>query len=110
MRCLKLSEKFMAIKPGDPISAQIKAIKKKLDAEGLKNLKAAAIKHNISEDSLIWMLVDVYASGHYRSNSYYDCPVCVVSDGLVEQDSRAGINYLGWKLTEKAKTVLGGKA
>lgn len=93
------------VKATDGISLQIAAMKRELSSETLKGLRSAAKKLNVTVDSLIWLMTDVYSSGHSRSRAYSDCPKCVIEDGLVVERLGSGSAYTPWMMTEKAKEI-----
>lgn len=89
-----------------PIGAQIAASIRRLDGVTLTHAKKRARQWNVKVESLIWLLNDVYDSGHVRSHAYHDCPACVVNDGLVVERLGSGLNYTPWAFTAKAKSIL----
>ena len=96
----------MTPKATDPIMEQISGCKKQMSAESNSDAKKAARKHNVSVESLIWLIMDVYDSGHVRSAAYKDCPACVIEYGLVVQSLGLGLNYTPWMLTDKALGIM----
>lgn len=94
------------VKATDGINLQIAAMKRELPSQTLKGLRSAAKKLNVTVDSLIWLMTSVYSSGHSRSNSYSDCPECVIEDGLVVERLGSGFAYTPWMMTEKAKQIV----
>ncbi len=95
----------MPTRANDPIEKQIKAEKRLMDGYTLLLLKKAAKKENVSQDSLIWIITDVYSSGKVRSNGWVDVPEFVKDDGLVEEHDICAA-YLSWRFTDKAKQIL----
>ena len=80
--------------------------KRLLDGETIRLLKKAAKKENVSTDSMLWLLVDVFSSGKIKSRAFHDAPACVKNDGLIQEKDSSHLNFLAWELTEKATKIL----
>ena len=86
--------------------SEIKKEMRLLDGDTLRLLKKAAKKNNVSPESLIWLLTDVFNSGKIKSHAFHDCPECVKNDGLIQARRSELLNYTPWELTEKGKKIL----
>jgi hypothetical protein len=95
--------------PSNPMKNETDEITKEkrlLDGETIKLLKKAAKKENVSADSMLWLLVDVFSSGKIKSRAFHDAPACVKNDGLIQEKDSGHLNFLAWELTEKAAKIL----
>ncbi len=89
------------------IETDIQQTKRQMTGDTLRSLRKAAKKMNVSEDSLIWLMSDVFVSGHVRSRAYADCPKHVILDGLVDEGESGLLAYRPWRLTAKARDIMG---
>lgn len=88
------------------IETDIQHTKRLLTGETLRDLRKAAKRMNVTEDSLIWLMSDVFESGHVRSRAYADCPKHVILDGLVDEGESGLLEYRPWRLTAKAREIM----
>lgn len=88
------------------IETDILQTKRLLTGDTLRDLRKAAKKMNVSEDSLIWLMSDVFESGHVRSRAYADCPKHVILDGLVDEGESGLLQYRPWRMTAKAHEIM----
>jgi hypothetical protein len=85
---------------------EIELEKRQMSGETLKLFKKAARQENVSVNSLVWMLTDVFSNGVMRSRAHSDAPECVKLDGLIQEREQGMLSFIPWEWTEKAKNIL----
>lgn len=94
------------VKHTDGIEKQIQAMFREISRGTKHEIEKLAKRENVSPESIIWLLVEQYSSGHLKSLAYHDAPRCVIHDGLIVESHSNETEYTCWTLTEKAWSIL----